>query len=80
MMLGRGASFVLVERIPCQVWVRHLLLLLTGIGQYFAAFAKLRPGQEEKFPALMAASQVERTGKPENACRYHTWAPTLSKL
>ena len=38
-------------------------------GQYLDAFEYVSPGQEAKFPALIAASQVERTGKPAQACK-----------
>ena len=37
----------------------------------------MRPGQVEKFPALISASQVDLTGKPAAAWKYWTRDPTL---
>ena len=53
---------------------------VTEVGQYLATLAKVRPGQEAKLPALMAASHVDLTGKPAAAWGYRTIAPTLGRL
>ena len=81
-MSGRetsAASLGLVERVPCRDWAMWPLSVSTETGQYFAALAQVRPGQEVELPALMAASQVERMGKPAQAWRYLTSAATLGR-
>ncbi len=45
------------------------LIVSSDEGQYFAALVYVRPGQEEKLPAFMAAIQVEHTGNPTAAWR-----------
>ena len=60
---------VLVERMPCLAWVRWPLEVFLQLGQYLEALAYVRSGQVEKLPALMAASQVDLTGKPAAAWR-----------
>ena len=50
-----------------------------GTGQYLDALVEVRPGQKAYLPALMAASQVDFTGKPAAACRYRTRVPTLGR-
>ena len=49
-------------------------------GQYLEAWAKDKPGQPEQLPALMAASQLDFTGKPAAAWRYRMRDPTMGRL
>ena len=50
-----------------------------GTGKYLDALAEVRPGQEAWLPALMAARQVDLTGKPAAACRYLPRVPTMGR-
>ena len=50
-----------------------------GTGQDLETLVEVRPGQEVKLPALMDASTVELTGKPDVACRHQIMVPTLGR-
>ena len=67
--VGREGGPVLVERTPCLDCVRWPFMVSSLVGQYLEALVQVRPGQVEKLPALIAASQVDLTGNPAAAWR-----------
>ena len=64
-----GEDFLFVDRTPLRDCVRCPLRYSSEAGQYLAALVKVITGQEAKFPAWMAASHVDLTGKPAAAWR-----------
>ena len=60
-------SLGLADLTPCLFWKRCPMILAVAEGQYLVALESVRPGHEEKFPALIAVNHVERTGYPAAA-------------
>ena len=67
----------LVNRTCCRVWTICPLMVSLQVGQYWVALWYVIPGHKSKFPAMIAFSQVSRTGNPAAARKYRIRASTL---
>ena len=69
----------IVVRTCCLVWTICPFMVYLLIGQYFAAFRYVIPGQKSKLPAMIALTKVSLTRNPAATWKYRIRASTLGR-